>query len=402
MSGINHSTRGHALLSASGSKRWMNCTPSARLEERMSSEEESIFAKEGTLAHELSDIILQKAFKDMPIKAFNAEKRKIKNAVVKLLSAEAFEEMETEVAKYVDIVSEAYNVALKANPGAVLILEERLDYSHIVPEGFGTGDTMIVSDGLLDNYDLKYGRGISVEAKSNPQLMLYGLGALRRFELQYDIQEVQMNIVQPRLNNYSSWKCSVQYLEKWGEKVVKPVAEKAFAGEGDKCAGDWCKWCKFKPVCPTIKEKALEVAKHEFAPVDEVSLSELAEVMKQSEIITDWLSAVKKHLLTQIQKGEKVPGFKVVAGRSNRKWINETKTICILDKLPNIEVTDFMVSKVKGIAAIEKLVGKETFEEHFSKAFEKPTGAPTLAPFSDKRPAMGLAQAKEDFNEPLN
>ena len=359
----------------------------------------SIYSKEGTLAHELSDILLQKEWKKLSAKGFSAEKRKIHNAVKKLFPDSheyVWAEMETEVQKYVDIVSEAYRASLAETPDAVLLLEQRLDYSHVVPQGFGTGDAIIIGNLRMKGFDLKYGRGIIVDAKLNKQQMLYSIGALRKFEMHYDIERVEMNIVQPRVNNYSTWETSVGYIESWAEKIVRPAAETAFAGEGEKAAGDWCKWCKIKPICRKAMDHNLELAKHDFKRPDEVSVEELAGVLDRADMFTDWLSSVKDYLSQRLMKGDPVPGYKMVEGRSNRKWVDESKVEKLLQK-EGFKPEDYLKSSLEGITKIEKLVGKDDFYEKFSELFIKPPGAPTMVHISDRRTAMGLAQAKEDF-----
>lgn len=332
----------------------------------------------------------------MSTRSSNAQKKKLKTQVVKLLSEASWAEMEREVKKYTDIVSETYRSVLKEHPDAIIILEERLDYSHIVPQGFGTGDALIVADGILYIFDLKYGRGLLVEAKSNSQAMLYAIGALHEQELVYDIERVNMNIVQPRLNNFSSWECSTGYLVKWAETFVKPKAAQAFKGEGEKVAGDHCKWCKVKAVCRTLADHNLEIAKHDFKAADEMSIAELSEILLRSNMLTDWLSSVKKHLQEKALEGETIPQHKLVIGKSNRKWTNQTKVQEVMDS-EGFTTDEYMKSSLQGIPTIEKLLGKEVFEEKLSGAWEKPQGAPTLVHISDKRQPYGLASAKEDF-----
>jgi len=400
MGNVDHTSRDHALLSASGAKRWMACTPSARLEEKAADKSgNSIYAQEGTLAHELSDIVLHKQWKDMSTRSFNAQKKKIHTAVKKLFPKNheaTWAEMEREVKKYTDIVSEQYAATLKEYPDALLILEERLDYSHIVPQGFGTGDAMIVADVWLWIGDLKYGRGVEVDAKTNPQMMLYGLGALREQELVYNIERVSMNIIQPRLDNFSTWECSVGYLEKWAETIVRPKARLAFDGEGEKEAGDHCKWCKVKAVCRTLADHNLEIARHDFKAASDMSLQELSDVLLRAPMLTDWLSAVKDHLREEALKGAVVPKHKLVIGKSNRKWTDQSKVQKVMDK-EGFTTDEYMKSTLQGIPTIEKLLGKEAFAEKLSGTWEKPQGAPTLVHISDKRQPYGLASAKADF-----
>lgn len=398
MAEVNHSSRSHALLSASGAARWLACTPSARLEERAGGKDtSSIYAEEGTLAHELSDIMLHREFKGMKAKTFNSEKRKLKTRVIKLLDELAWSEMEREVQKYVDYVKETFLAVRKKTPDAVLMLEERLDYSHIVPQGFGTGDCIIIADDIMYVIDLKYGKGIQVEAKTNPQAMLYAHGALYKFDMAFDIKEVQMCIVQPRLNNISEWKCSVNYLHGWADKVAGPKAKLAYAGEGEKVAGDHCKWCKVKALCRTYADKNLELAKYEFSDPDLLTLEERAQIYEQSGMLTDWVSSIGKNLFDEAMKGTPIPNHKLVIGRSNRKWTDEQKAMELLAE-KGFEESEYKRVSIETITKVQKLVGKDVLEEEFKDFMVKPEGKPTLVHASDKRTAIGLASAKEEFS----
>jgi hypothetical protein len=366
----------------------------------MSKDTGSVYSQEGTIAHELSDLMLQVRWKGLSGKGYSAEKRKLVTKLRKLFPKDhevVLTEMETEVGKYVDIVSEAYTASLSETPDAVLLLEERLDYSHVVPQGFGTGDAIIIGNSLMKGFDLKYGKGIVVDAKLNSQQMLYSLGALRKYEMQYDIERVQMNIVQPRINNFSTWETSTNYITSWGEKVVRQKAIDAYEGKGEKKAGEWCKWCKVKPICRAAMDHAVELAKHDFRDPDLVSIQELSEVLDRADMFTDWLSAVKQYLTDSLMSGEEVPGYKLVEGRATRKWVDEEKAKEILAK-KGFKQDQYLKTALEGITTIEKLVGKDGFEELLSGTFIKPQGAPTMVHVSDKRPGMGLAQAREDFS----
>ena len=387
---VNHSARKHALLSASGASRWLNCTPSARLEEKFE-DKTSVFAEEGTLAHEFSDIELRYKLGLISKKVYSTE-------IAKLRKHELYSvEMEPEVAKYVEIVMEAYNAAKQKNPDAVILVEQRLDFSHLVEQGFGTGDCVIIADGVLDVIDLKYGKGVKVDAEENPQLKLYGSGALREYELLYDIHTVRLTIVQPRLDHVSSWEISVDDLVAWGENVVKPKALKAYAGEGEQNPGEWCKFCKAKAVCRGLANENMKLAAFEFQDPHILSDKEILEIYGQLPIFQDWVNAVSSYMLDEAIKGKQWPGYKLVEGRSNRKWLDENKVIEILKK--DYREDEYMVSKLAGISTIEKLVGKANFGPKFNEFIVKPPGAPTLVPESDKRPAMGTEQAKLDFKD---
>jgi len=306
LSSVEHSTRAHALLSASGASRWMNCTPSARLEEKFDESSTSTFAAEGTLAHEFGDVNLRFKNGEIDEKTLKAELKKLRKDKHYTL------EMEGEVDKYVTIVMEAFAVAKARTPDAKLLIEERVDFSHLVEKGFGTGDVCIVADGFLDVIDLKYGKGVKVDADNNPQLMLYGSGALRNFEMMYDIHTVNLVIVQPRLDHLSEWKISTEKLIEWGEKEVKPKAAKAYQGKGLQKAGDHCKWCKVKAMCATLAAKNVKLAQHDFKDPHLLTESHVIEVYKQQPMLVDWVNSVAKYLLDEAVKGKKWPGLKLV------------------------------------------------------------------------------------------
>ena len=390
MSSVEHSTRAHALLSASGASRWMNCTPSARLEEKFDESSTSTFAAEGTLAHEFGDVNLRFKNGEITEKILNSELKKLRK------DKHYTSEMEGEVDKYVTIVMEAFAVAKARTPDAKLLIEERVDFSHLVEKGFGTGDVCIVADGFLDVIDLKYGKGVKVDADKNPQLMLYGSGALRNFDMVYDIHTVNLVIVQPRLDHLSEWKISTEDLIEWGQKEVKPKAAKAYQGKGLQKAGDHCKWCKVKAMCATLAAVNVKLAQHDFKDPHLLTESQVLGVYKQIPMLVDWANAVGKHLLDEAVKGKKWQGLKLVEGRSNRKWTDEKKVQeALIENL--FDEKEFTTTKLQGITAVEKLVGKSEFPTILGSLVIKPQGKPTLVPMTDKRPAMGVEQAKEDF-----
>lgn len=383
---IDHSARAHALLSASGASRWINCTPSPRLEENFE-EKNSSFAEEGTLAHEFAELNLKKQLKLITPKVH-------KTLTAPFLENEYYSpEMETEVQKHVDYVIQQFTAAKRVTKDAQLLIEEKVDFSHLVEEGFGTCDDVIIADGVLEVIDLKYGKGVQVSAENNAQLKLYGLGALRATELMYDIHTVRLTIVQPRLDSISSWELSAEDLQAWGEEVVKPKAELAYAGQGEQVAGDWCRFCKAKVKCRALADLSMEVAKHEFADPSLLSDSELLEAFKKSDLVSGWLSAVAEYIFQTALEGKKWEGYKLVEGRSVRTWKDEEE---IKERLRlDYDPADFINEKLAGIGQIEKLVGKTNFTTLLGDLIIKPAGKPTLAPEGDKRPE--LAQAKDDF-----
>ncbi len=395
MQAVNHETRKHALLSASGASRWLSCTPSARLEEKFTESKSSSYAEEGTLAHEFADLNLRWIF------AKTATNDKIRNAELKKLRANKLytDDMESEVDKYITYVVETFNAARAKTKDAKLLIEQRLDFSHLVEQGFGTGDACIVADGVLDIIDLKYGKGVVVHAEDNSQLKLYGSGALREFEMVYDIHTVRLTIVQPRLDHVSTWEISAADLEAWGETIVKPKALEAYAGRGVQVAGDHCKWCRVKPMCKTLAAKNMELAKHDFEDPHLLNEKDLIGIFEQQPMLVDWVSAVADYLLSEAVKGKSWEGYKLVEGRSNRKWSDEGKVFDVLlaKGYGNHQIS---TTKMKGLGDIEKVLGKSQFEPLLGNFIIKPPGAPTLVPNADKRPALGgLEQARADFSD---
>lgn len=397
MSGLDHTSRAHALLSASGASRWLKCTPSARLEEKFNESKTSVFAEEGTLAHEFGQINIQvhALVNQVSSKIYGSEIKKLRKH--KLYSSE----MEEEVQKYVDYVIETFNTVKQTCPDAILLVEERLDFSHLVEKGFGTGDICIIADGVLWVIDLKYGKGVKVDAKENSQLMLYGSGALRKFELMYDIHTVTLVIVQPRLDHIDEWSVTADQLQYWGEQVVKPKALMAYQGEGDQVAGSHCKFCKVKGMCRAFAEMNIDLAKHEFRDPYLLSDQEIADIHRQAPMLVDWAKGVSDHILSTAINGKQWPGLKIVEGRSNSKWTDEAEALDLLVReMQHKDLTkeDFTKTTLKGIGDVEKLVGKLWFGNAMGKYVVKPQGAPTLVDESDPRPAMhSIDDAKKDF-----
>lgn len=387
-----HALRAHAVLSASGSSRWLACTPSAMLEKEIP-DTTSEYAEEGTAAHELSEIYLQyeigEIAKGTRTKRLNKFKKENKYYS---------QEMEDYVLHYVDIVTEKINEA-KSNSVAdpIVMIEQQLDFSEWVPDGFGTGDVVIVADNYIEIIDLKYGKGVPVSAVNNPQARLYALGAVNQFGILYDFEEVRSTIVQPRLDNVSTEVIDIADLNDWAEMVVKPKAEMAAKGEGDFVPGEHCQFCKIKATCRARAEMNLELAKLDFAKPDELEIDEIGELLHKIEQLEKWAKDVKNYAQDQAVKHEvHIPGWKVVEGRSNRKYADENKVLEVLKG--EYELDEIAPRKLLGISAMEKLIGKKTFTEKLNEFIVKPPGKPTLVPESDKRPALNSTQsAKDDF-----
>lgn len=371
----------HALLSASSSKRWMNCTPSARLEESYA-DEESIYAAEGTAAHALAEHKLKKALKrrsERPKSKFDCD------------------EMEECTDDYVAYAMELVEKAKQNCLDPVVLVEQRLDFSRWVPEGFGTGDLVIVTEGILYIVDLKYGKGIPVSAKWNPQMLLYSLGALNLFDSLYDIEKVNMTIHQPRLENISTFEISAIDLLNWAEQDVKPKAELAIQGEGNYLPGEWCRFCKARTKCRARAESFLRYAQMEFASPPELSDEEIADVLKVADELSKWASDIYAYAQdAAITQGKSWPGFKLVEGRSNRKYVSEED---VIEAAGAAGYQDIYKKTLIGITEMEKLMGKKKFQEILGPLVYKPKGKITLVPDSDKRKEIAESSAEADFKE---
>lgn len=392
----DHSQRSHALLSASGASRWLNCTPSARLEEEFGQRRTSVYAEEGTLAHELSELYLSRdVLQSIDEDTFNSRLEEI-------MANDLFnEEMLDVIPIYTDYCAMQYAEA-KTNCGLASIeIEQKFDLTEYVPESFGTSDCTIIADDVLEVIDLKYGKGVPVYATWNKQLMLYGLGALRMYDTMYCISKLRLTIVQPRINNISTFEISVEELISWAEQELKSKALDAFEGRGTLEAGDWCKFCSVKNKCRALYEKNMEIAKYEQKKAEFLTDEEISDVIKRTPALIEWANSILTYANEKaISEGKHWPGFKLVGGTSRRKWIDEdSATQAILDKLPELSEDDIFNMKLKPITQIEKTVGKKRFNEILSDVVVKPQGKPILVPEEDKRPALGVSQAQLDFKE---
>lgn len=378
----------HAMLSASSSHRWLPCTPSVKLEKQFENKT-STAAEEGTLAHELGELSLRYQLKEIT-------KRVYDNKVKKLITDNDLytNDMPDYVEVYTDVCMEKVAAAKATTPDAIAIVEQKLDFSEWVPEGFGTGDFVIIADGTMEICDLKYGKGVPVSAINNSQMRLYALGAITEFGFLYDIQKVKMTIIQPRLDSISSDEIMVEELTKWADEYVRPRAELAIKGEGELCAGEHCKFCKAQAICRAKAEYNMEIAKFEFAESKLLSQEEVADILGRVDDLVSWATKIKEYALDQALSGVNYPGYKVVEGRSNRKWADEKKVGEILLEqgfLENIIYT----KKLTGISNMETAIGKKEVQRLLGEYIEKPQGKPTLAPESDKRPVFN--SAVEDF-----
>ena len=383
----NHKDRTHALLSASGASRWMNCNPSARLED-MFPDEPSEFAEEGTLAHEISELKLTKYLKTMSLRTFNNKMKKLKSH--KLYKPE----MENYTDVYVDNIKELLMSFDK--PGTAEI-EKKVDFSEYVPEGFGTCDFVTVDNGTLYIRDLKYGKGVPVSAQDNPQLMLYSLGAYLEFSLFNDIENINMGIIQPRLDSVSISEISADELMKWAENEVKPNAEKAFNGEGDFKVGQ-CTFCRAKALCRARAEANMSLETEMKLKGNILSNEEMGEILNRARDVVKWVKDIENYCQQAILQGEYVPGWKVVEGRSVRAFSDTEKAMEVL-KEKGVAEELMYERKMLTLTQLEGVVGKKDFNEYVGDFIIKPKGKPTLVQESDKRApyVKDVINANDDF-----
>lgn len=371
--------KAHAILSASSSHRWLNCPPSARLCETYE-DKGSDYAAEGTDAHSLCEYKLRKA---LDMSAVDPSEHLTWYS----------EEMEDCANGYAAYILELVEAAKETCAAPVVLIEQRVDFSRWVEQGFGTSDAIIISDGTLRVIDYKHGLGVLVEADNNPQMMCYALGALELFDAIYDIDSVAMTVYQPRRQNVSTFEMSKDDLYRWAEEVLKPTAELAFAGDGNFLCGEWCGFCKAKHECRARAEANLLLAQYDFKLPPLLEDSEIEVILSRADQLVSWVNDIKEYALQQAISGKDWTGFKLVEGRSNRRYTNEA---AVTQVVTNAGFNPYE-RKLLGITAMQKLLGKSRFEELLSAYIEKPQGKPTLVPESDKRPVMN--NAKTDFME---
>lgn len=371
----------HAILSASGSARWLACPPSARINAELP-ETTSIYAEEGTKAHALAEKTLNGylAGGSADVQSDN-------------------EEMKEAVQRYVDICIEKINAAKVASPDAVVHVEFRLDFSTYVPDGFGTGDMVIVSDKSLEICDLKYGKGVPVSAEGNTQMRLYALGAVEEFGMLYAFDTVHMTIIQPRLDSVSTDTLSAGKLLDWGRSII-PVAKEAYDGKGEFKAGDHCRFCKFRPRCKALAaymtEKTALRKKQTLTDLETVSILQAANDIKR------WLTDLEDYALGKALDGYDWPGMKLVEGRSKRVITDPDAAATALINLGFVPSAVYKPRELQTLTALEKLVGKKSLAEALGDIIEKPSGKPTLVELSDKRPPFDItAKTADAFDDSL-
>lgn len=397
----------HALLSASSSKQWLHCPPSVRLQEGFPNES-SVYAAEGTFAHEVCEYKVRKYLHER----------------VKRPQSEEFytEEIDAITDVYAEFVITIIEEMKRNGCEPLVLVEERVDYSHIAPSGFGTADMLIVGKdekgkGLLHVCDFKTGQGVFVDADHNSQMMLYALGGLATYGYIYEIETVCMSIIQPRLENISTFECSRKELEDWGESI-KPIAKLAYEGKGEQHPGDWCRFCRAKPVCRACADEALALCREEFLDLDAgaftddteetdmaapytldtdtavfkqpglIPLDELAGILPTLNRISSWIESVFAFVSAEaINHGVPIPGYKVVEGRSKRVF---TDTKAVVDAAIANGYTDLYKQQLISLTEFEKMMGKKRFAELLGEYVAKPPGKLALVPEDDPRPPVDL------------
>ena len=377
----------HALLSPSAAHRWMNCTAAPLLEKDVE-DKGSTFAEEGTLAH----AYCAKKLKEFLGLSVDEEKAEIAQLDEQYHSGEMDEYTDT----YKTIVLEKFNAARAKTKDAQLLVEVKLDFSHYVPDAFGTSDAIIIADGVMEVIDFKYGKGVKVSAAENPQMMIYALGAWDLFNFEYDIRKVRMTIVQPRIDNLSEFELDAADLINWAVDELQPKANEAYAG-GKQKPGNWCQFCKVKANCKALSSMCIEAQQ---ANPDPRKISK--EVMESTILpllstFKTWLTGVEEYSLEQALSGVQYQGFKIVEGRSIRKITNPTAVMELLGKEGFVKEAYIKPTELRSITDLEKLIGKKRFGAICAEYINKPQGKPTLVPESDKRPAFN--QAADDFKD---
>ena len=369
----------HALLSASSAHRWISCPPSALLSKKFE-DSSSSFAQEGTDAHTLAQHKLEKLL-GLPTR----------DPTESLSFYD--EEMKDHAENYAAFVLEQVEKARETCLDPQVLIEQKLDFSRYVPEGFGHVDCLIIADGTLTVIDYKYGLGIKVSSERNPQMFCYALGGLALFDRIYDIDNVRLVIYQPRRENISEYTISKSELIQWAEDVLSPTAELASKGEGEYKAGEHCQFCKAKATCRKRAEYNLELAKYDFEVPATLDHEEIAAILTKADELVSWVSDVKEYALKEALNGTKFEGFKLVAGRSNRKYTDEAAAADLVIAAGK----DPYEKKLLGITAMTALLGKKAFEDILGGLTYKPPGKPVLVTADDKRPEFNSAY--EDFDE---
>jgi hypothetical protein len=387
---IAHSERAHALLSASASHRWLTCTPSVRLEEQFE-ETTSDFAEEGTLAHEIAELKLRKHFVE-PIsqKTFNTRLNKMKKHPL----------YQEEMLKHTDTYLEyLQGITLSLSSTPYVAVEKRINYSTYAPDGFGTGDCIVIGGDTMYVTDFKYGKGVPVSAEDNPQMKLYALGAYQEYCFLYSIQKIHLAIIQPRLNSISEHTLTLVELLTWGESI-KPIAQKAFAGEGDFVPGEHCKFCRAKATCRARAEEFNALADFVSLKPPLLTNEEVGQMLEKGQHVESWIKALKEFALTESLKGNEIAGWKAVEGRGSRSYVDIDRAFTHL-KENGIDDALLYERVPLTVPKLEKVLKKEDFNSLLVEPglVQKSTGKPTLVQSADKRQAVTSSpNASSDFS----
>jgi len=371
----------HARFSPSAANRRIHCPPSLLLEEQFE-EGESVYAAEGTAGHSLAEHLVRKYLK----------------LRTKRPTSEYYtDELVSAVDEYVSFVIAEIEDARRACKQPIILVEQRVDASEYVDNCFGTADMVIITDKMAHIIDLKLGKGVEVHAEENPQLMIYGLGVLHMAEALYDIETVRMTIFQPRLFNSSTWDVSSDYLKRWGDEVLRPAGAQALIGAGEFEAGTWCRFCRARNQCRARAEHFLEMAQMEFRQPALLSDEEIAEIISKADELSKWAADVYAFAQDQaINHDKHWPGYKVVEGRSNRKYTSDEE---VIEAAQQAGYKDIFKRSLIGITEMERLMGKDNFNTILGRLVYKPKGKLTLVPDTDKREAISTSSAVADFEE---
>ena len=378
----------HALLGPSSAARWIACPPSVKLCEQFE-DVESEYAKEGSLAHEIAELKVRKLIDP------GLTSRKFTAAMKKLKEKELYqEEMQGYTDEYVEFIQEQM-YSYPTTPH--IAVEQKVDFSEYVPDGFGTADCILIANDTLHIIDFKYGKGVPVSVENNAQLLLYALGAYLAYEMIYPIEHIKMSIIQPRLANIDTWECSLDYLLEFA-KIAQEKATMALKGEGDFNCGEHCKFCKAKAICKERANVNLELAKYEFKAADQLTLEEIGEILEKAKDLAKWAEDLKEYALSESLKGNEVPGWKAVNGRGSRSFKNTDEAIKVL--VDNGIAEELLYErKYLTLAQIEKTVGKKEFNSLVGDLIVMNVGKPTLVEASDKREAItNRIKAEDEFS----
>lgn len=366
----------HALLSPSAAHRWLECTPSAIWESKLPDVQTTV-ANEGSLCHRLAELLVKRYYDQISRTYYLNEFSKIEHD--SLYSSHMHEYAQSYTSYVISVMSK--------HKDAVMLIEQKIDLSYYVPDSYGTVDFAVLSDNGLDIIDLKYGKGVLVDAFENAQMMLYALAVLKRYEGLYDVQIARLHIYQPRIDNYGLYEIKVNDLLYWANNIVKDKAVAAFKGKGEFKAGTHCRFCKAKPQCNAFADYNLELIKNEVDTPEKMSVARISEILDKGDEFINWIKAVKDFALDQSLTNKLVlPDYKIVEGRSTRKYINESEIIKILKADSVKEDLYLNPARLKNITELEKNIGAAKFYQLANHLVEKPKGAPTLVKKTDKRP----------------